>query len=264
MPDPREGAVLDAALFEAVRRKMPIVHCITNYVAMNYAANLTLAVGASPAMVHAVEEVEEFAGIADTLTVNIGTLSRDWLAAMLKAAAAARAMGKPWVLDPVAHQATGFRREAVKALLAQRPAIIRGNASEILALDERDSRGKGIDSRDGVDEAVDSAIALARRHGAVVAVTGPVDVVTDGDSSLRFHGGSALMPQVTAMGCAQTCVMGALLAVSAGEPLRAAAAALGLFKQAGERAGRAADGPGSFAYRFIDEVHRQSGAGAAA
>jgi len=238
----------------AVRQRSPLVHCITNFVAMNMAANAVLAVGASPAMVHAEEEAGEFAAIADALTVNIGTLSSDWLAGMLAAAASAQRNGKPWVLDPVAHQATAFRRTATARLLELRPTVIRGNASEILALSGGVSRAQGVDSRDTVDAAEEGAVQLARVHGAVVAVTGEIDFLTDGERSLRFAGGSPWMPRVTAMGCAQTCVTGALLAALPGQPFEATAAALAVFKQAGERAARGASGPGSFHWHFIDAL----------
>ncbi|HEY9130176.1 MAG TPA: hydroxyethylthiazole kinase [Dyella sp.] len=242
------------AALHAARQRSPLVHCITNFVAMNMAANAVLAIGASPAMVHAEEEAAEFAAIADALTVNIGTLSSDWLAGMLAAATSAQRNGKPWVLDPVAHQATAFRREATARLLALRPAAIRGNASEILALSGGASRAQGVDSRDAVEVAEEGAVRLARTLGTVIAVTGEVDFLTDGERSLRFAGGSPWMPRVTAMGCAQTCVMGALLAVLPGQPFEAAATALAMFKQAGERAARDATGPGSFHWRFIDTL----------
>lgn len=246
-------ATMSTAL-RTVREHAPLVQCITNFVAMNMAANAMLAIGASPAMVHAEEEAGEFAAIADALTVNIGTLSSDWLAGMLAAAAAARQAGKPWVLDPVAHQATAFRRQAAMRLLEHRPAVIRGNASEMLALSGSASRAQGVDSRDAVEAAEAGAMRFAREQGTVVAVTGEVDFLTDGERSLRFAGGSPWMPRVTAMGCTQTCVMGAMLAVLPGQPFEAAATTLALFKQAGERAARDAEGPGSFHWRFIDAL----------
>lgn len=129
-------------MLKAMREKPPLVQCITNYVAMNIAANVLLAAGASPAMVHAAEEAGEFAGIASALTINIGTLSTQWVDGMQAAAKAATSAGKPWVLDPVAHYATAFRRNAVAELLALRPTIIRGNASEIIALAGGESRGQ--------------------------------------------------------------------------------------------------------------------------
>ncbi len=139
-----------------LRARRPLVHNITNYVAMTVSANVLLALGASPAMVHAVEEVEDFAAIADALVVNIGTLSPPWVAAMQVAATRARAMGKPWVLDPVGCGATPYRTQAAAELAALGPSIIRGNASEIMSLaGEVGAAGKGVDSSASADEAVD-------------------------------------------------------------------------------------------------------------
>lgn len=121
-------------IFERMRTTNPLVQCITNYVAMNYAANVLLAAGASPAMVHTPEESGEFATIASALTVNIGTLSPDWVEGMIAAAKSANDADKPWVLDPVAHFATSYRRDTVAELLKLNPTVIRGNASEIIAL----------------------------------------------------------------------------------------------------------------------------------
>ncbi|MDP9808050.1 hydroxyethylthiazole kinase [Rhizobium tibeticum] len=241
-------------LLGELRAQPPLVHCITNFVAMNIAANVLLAAGASPAMVHAEEEAGEFAAIAGALTINIGTLSSAWLRGMQAAARAAGQAGKPTVLDPVAHYATGFRRAAVDRLLELGPTVIRGNASEIIALAGGASRGQGVDSRDDVEQAEDAARLLARVHGATVAVTGAVDFVTDGDRAARIEGGSALMPQVTALGCSLTCLIGAFTAIRPGAPFEAAAAALATFAVAGEMAASDADGPGSFAWRFLDAL----------
>lgn len=248
------------ALLTEVRRTAPLVHCITNYVAMNVAANVLLAAGASPAMVHAAEETEEFAGIAGALTVNIGTLSPAWLDGMRAAVAGARTAKRPWVLDPVAHYATGFRRDAVAELMALGPTIVRGNASEIIALAGGRSAGRGVDSGNAVEEAEDAAVRLARKYGIVVTVTGAVDFVTDGRRAVRVAGGSPFMPQVTALGCSLTCLVGAFAAISPDEPFSATVAALACFAVAGEEAQAGADGPGSFAWRFLDALAALDGA----
>lgn len=245
---------MPGTLLAALRERPPLVQCITNYVAMNIAANVMLAAGASPAMVHAGEESGEFAGIADALTVNIGTLSPDWFAGMKLAVIAAHEKRIPWVLDPVAHFATSFRRNAVAELLGLRPTIIRANASEIIALAGGASIGQGVDSRDPVTEAEAAAVTLAREHEAVVAVTGSVDFVTDGRQSMRIAGGSPLMPKVTALGCALTCLVGAFAAIAPKDPLAATVAALACFAVAGETAAQAAAGPGSFSWRFLDAL----------
>ncbi len=245
---------MPGTLLAALRAKPPLVQCITNYVAMNIAANVMLAAGASPAMVHAVEESAEFAAIAGALTVNIGTLSPDWFAGMKLAVIAAHEKRIPWVLDPVAHFATAFRRNAVAELLGLRPTIIRANASEIIALAGGASAGQGVDSRDPVEQAEAAALALAQQHDAIVAVTGAVDFVTDGRQSMRIAGGSPLMPKVTALGCALTCLVGAFAATAPREPLAATVAALACFGVAGEAAAQGAEGPGSFAWRFLDAL----------
>jgi hydroxyethylthiazole kinase len=242
----------------AMRNQTPLVQCITNFVAMNIAANVLLAAGASPAMVHAEEEAGEFARIAGALTINIGTISSAWMKGMRAAAEAANESGTPWVLDPVAHYATGFRRQAVAALLELRPTIIRGNASEIIALSGGASRGQGVDSRDAVEHAETSARYLASTHETVVAVTGVTDFVTDGERAVRIEGGSPLMPQITALGCSLTCLVGAFAATNA--PFDATVAALATFAVAGEEAARKADGPGSFSWRFLDCLAAVDGA----
>jgi hydroxyethylthiazole kinase len=205
-------------------------------------------------MVHAEPEAGEFARIAGALTVNIGTLSPDWVAGMRRAADGANQAGRPWVLDPVAHFATAYRRDTVAGLLALRPAIIRGNASEIIALAGGTSAGQGVDSGDTVASAENSARSLAKRTGAVVAVTGAVDFVTDGKRAVRVEGGSPLMPRVTALGCSLTCLVGAFAAIRPADPFAATVAALAVFAVAGERAGRVSEGPGSFGWRFLDAL----------
>ncbi len=235
-----------------MRATAPLVQNIANYVSMNVMANVLLAAGASPAMVHAEEEAAEFAGFTQALTVNIGTLSAPWVRSMLAAAGAASAKGTPWVLDPVAAGATAFRRETAAALVALRPTVIRGNASEILALSGADAAGKGVDAADGVQAAETGASALARRVGAVVAVTGPVDFVTDGTRAFRISNGHPTMPQVTALGCSLTGVVGAFLV---GQPaLEATVAALAYYGLAGEVAAEGAKGPASFATAFVDAL----------
>lgn len=241
------------ARLTAMRAAAPLIQNITNYVAMNVMANALLAAGASPAMVHAREEAAEFAAIASALTVNIGTLSPDWVASMEAAAEAAVANGKPWVLDPVAVFATSYRAGVGARLAAMKPTLIRGNASEIMALAGEAAGGKGADAGDEVAAAEAGARALAARTGAVVAVTGPVDYVTDGARGYRVANGHALMPKVTALGCSLTGICAAFIATG-DNPLSDTAAALAFYGLAGERAAAGASGPGSFAAAFIDEL----------
>ncbi|MFV0383788.1 hydroxyethylthiazole kinase [Paracoccus sp. (in: a-proteobacteria)] len=240
-------------LLAQMRQTAPLVQNITNFVAMNIMANVMLAAGASPAMVHGHEEAAEFAGLADALSVNIGTASGDWVDAMEGAARAARGHGKPWVLDPVAAGATGFRRQLCARLMQQSPTILRGNASEILAVAGEAASGRGADTSDPVAAAEDAALRIAREHGMVVAVTGPVDYVTDGRRIARVANGDAMMPRVTALGCSLT---GLVAAFAVGQdPFDATVAALVCFGVAGEVAAETARGPGSFQVAFLDALH---------
>ena len=141
-----------------IRATAPLVHNITNYVVMNSTANALLAIGASPVMAHAIEEVEEMAGMAQALVINIGTLSAPWIEAMLRAGREARRRKIPVVLDPVGSGATRFRTDTVQKLINEiRPTVIRGNASEISSLIRSEMGAKGVDSRHTPDEVCDDA-----------------------------------------------------------------------------------------------------------
>ncbi len=241
----------------AMRTAAPLVQNITNYVAMNVMANILLAAGASPAMAHARGEAAEFAGLADALSINIGTLDDEWEDCMVLAVEAAVALGKPWVLDPVAVGATSLRRRAGARLLALRPTVIRGNASEILALSGAAAQGRGADAADPVAAAEAAARDLAVQSGATVAVTGAVDYVTDGTQAVHVTGGHPMMTRVTALGCSLTGVITAFAANT--EPFEATTAALAYFGAAGEVAARTAKGPGSFQVAFLDALYAMTG-----
>ncbi len=245
---------IEAALAQ-LRTLRPLVHNITNHVVMDISANALLAVGASPAMVHALDEVEDFAGISQALVCNIGTLSPEWIAAMRLAAQRMNRDGKPWVLDPVGCGATPYRTRAAVELARLGPAIIRGNASEILSLaGSAGERPKGVDSAVGSEAALLSAKALADLTGAVVAVTGATDYVTDGKRIFKIKGGHALMPLITGMGCSLSAITGAF-AAAVPDRMLAATAALVTFKVCGGRAGEGCAGPGSFRLGFMDALH---------
>ncbi|MDN5854563.1 MAG: hydroxyethylthiazole kinase [Actinomycetia bacterium] len=245
-----------ATVHAAVREHAPLVQCITNYVSMDLAANVLNAAGASPAMVHDPREAGEFAALAGAVVANIGTPSPRWVDGMADAASTAHDAGKPWVLDPVAVGATSYRLETVDRLLEFEPTVIRGNASEVLTIATRTAGGKGVDSDASLADVREHADELAKRSGAVVAVTGPEDYVTDGmREPLVLPGGDPRMPQITALGCALSALGGACLAVH-DDAYEATAAALAMMSAAGERAGAAADGPGSLRWRIIDELAR--------
>ena len=244
-----------AANLKQVRETKPLVHNITNYVVMNFTANLLLAAGASPVMAHAENEVEEMVSFAKALVLNIGTPDDAWIASMLKAGRKASALGVPIILDPVGAGATKLRTDAAKRILAEtKVALVRGNASEILALGGGAAKTKGVDAADSVEAAAERAVALARELGVPVAITGAVDFITDGKRVLRVANGHPLMGCVTGTGCGATAIIGAFAGVDA-DPVSAAATALAYYGLAGEYAADGAAGPGSFMIRFQDALH---------
>ncbi len=240
---------------DKIRQHHPLVHNITNYVVMNFTANVLLALGASPIMAHAPEEVEEMVGLSDALVINIGTLSSPWIASMAKAAKAAANCSKPILLDPVGAGATRFRTDTARELIAvARPSIIRGNASEILALAGESAATKGVDSANSTDEAGSAALYLAKESGAVIAVTGAEDIVTDGIRSVKIRNGHPLMGRITGTGCSATAIMGAFCAVEP-DALVAATGALAALGISGELAAESNPGPGTFQAFLLDQLN---------
>lgn len=237
-------------------QRTPLTHCITNYVAMNSSANALLSLGASPAMLHAIEEVDEFVSLSDALSINIGTVSSPWAGAMHCAARTANSHNTPWVLDPVAVGATTYRQRLCADLLKHQPRVIRGNASEILTLNGIANPGRGVDSTASAEHAHAAASQLARGQRCIVGVSGDIDLITDGESTLRVTGGHALMPRVTTLGCALSASVAAFMAVADEQPLEGTAAAFGCFALAGARAGAKAEGPGSFMPAFLDALYQ--------
>lgn len=246
-----------AILLGELRTAPPLTHCITNAVVTGFTANVLLALGASPAMVDIVGEAGEFAAIASGLLVNLGTPTPEQRAASLEAVAGATASGTPWVLDPVAIGVLPVRTALARRLADSRPTAIRGNASEIMALAGLSSGGRGVDATDSADAAAEAAVLLAERTGGVVAVSGPIDLITDGTSVHRVANGHELLTRVTGGGCALGAVMSAFLGTSAGrggDALTAVVAATVVYTIAAERAARGAAGPGSFAVALLDEL----------
>ncbi|KAG8052318.1 hypothetical protein GUJ93_ZPchr0001g29913 [Zizania palustris] len=243
------------ALLSAVRVRAPLVQCITNLVSMDIVANALLAAGASPAMIHCLREVPDFTPRCDAVCINVGTLSEDWLPSMHAAASACR----PWVLDPVAAAASEFRMEACLSLLALRPAVVRGNASEILALASRSiaasSTFKGADSSHDSGDALEAAKSLAQSTGTVIAVSGAVDYITDGNQVVGASNGVAMMQKITATGCAVTALITAFVAVEPSDALVAAACALAIFGLAGEIGMESAKGPASLRMHLVDALY---------
>lgn len=239
----------------AVREKKPLVHNITNFVVMNFTANALLAMGASPVMAHAINEVEEMVSFAGALVLNIGTLTDDWIDAMITAGKKASEHHTPIILDPVGAGATTLRTLSAKKLINEtRISVLRGNASEILSLRHDDSTTKGVDSIHSVEDAARTAKILAAELGTTLAITGPVDLITDGNQVIRVANGHSLMASVTGTGCTATVTIGAFLAVD-NDPVSATATALAYFGLAGEIAGRNASAPGSFMINLLDALY---------
>ncbi|MCQ2375918.1 MAG: hydroxyethylthiazole kinase [Salinivirgaceae bacterium] len=243
---------------EAVRSQSPLVQSITNYVVMNNTANALLAIGASPIMAHAVEEMQEMATICQSLVINIGTLSPRWIEGMLLAGKTAKAAGHPVILDPVGAGATSYRTQTCFKIIEEcQPDIIRGNGSEIMALVNSDIKSKGVDSSESSSSAVESAKILAKRYNCVVTISGEIDYATDGEQVIEIHGGSPMMAKVTGLGCTASALVGAFAVVNRNY-LQAAASAMQVMAVAGELAAAKSRGTGSMQMNFLDELYNLS------
>jgi hydroxyethylthiazole kinase len=241
-----------AHALSTVRERVPLVQCLTNIVVAQWTANVLLAVGAAPAMVDNPDEAGPFAAIAGGVLVNLGTPYAETVHAMELAVTSANDAGTPWVLDPVAAGALGWRTEVARKLLSESPTVLRGNASEVMAL-TGGAGGKGVESVDSPEAALSAAVELAGLHETVVAVSGPVDHLTDGDRVIRVHNGHPLLTKVTGVGCALGALMAGFVAVI-DDPLLAAAAATATLTVCGDMAAARAPLPGSFAVALLDEL----------
>ena len=237
---------------EMIRQKAPVVHNITNYVAMNNTANALLALGASPVMAHAQEEVEEMVNISSALVINIGTLSKPWIYSMLKALGQARRNNISIILDPVGAGATTYRTQTARELISRHPpTIIRGNASEIMALSDDKSKTKGVDSAHASDTAISTAQKLSETCKCVVCVSGQTDYIVQSKQIMKVKNGHPLMTKVTGLGCTASALCGAFAAVEKSSFV-ATVKAMAVMGIAGEMAAAQALGPGSLQTHFLD------------
>ena len=237
-----------------VRSKRPLVHHITNFVSMNACANITLCIGALPVMAHAKEEVEEMVGAASALVLNIGTLWPDQVDAMLMAGRRANERNIPIVLDPVGAGATQLRTKSAQLLLQELSiAILRGNAAEVASLAGVEAKISGVESLSVEGDVANIASELAREYCCVAAVTGAVDVVTDGERFVYIANGYPMMSTVTGTGCMATSVVAACAAVE-GDSVQAATAALAAYGLAGQIAAERSRGPGTFQMHLYDAL----------
>ena len=259
------------ACLDRVRERRPLIHCITNYVTANDVANLLLACGASPIMADEPEEVEEITARGAGLCLNLGTPSRRTIPSLRRAGVKAGELGRPVVLDPVGVGASALRLRTAQELMARVTfTVLRGNVSELRALAGGQEHTRGVDAggADAVTEAelergVAFAKGTARRTGTVVAVTGAIDLVSDGEQCVVIRNGRPEMGLVTGTGCQLSALTAACLAASPERPLEAAAAAVCAMGVAGELAWARMspqDGNATYRDRIIDAVCRMDGA----
>lgn len=253
-----------AELPERVRTLRPLVHHLTNYVTVNDCANVTLAIGASPIMATAIEEVGEIAAMSSAVVLNIGTLHSDVVVSMLAAGKAANAAGVPVVLDPVGAGASALRSATTERLLGEvKVTVIRGNISEIRAASGLPAHTKGVDADSGDQNADAGRIAadLAAKMDCTVVVTGAVDAVSDGRSTIFIGNGHPMLSSISGTGCMCTSLAGAFVGAAPKRPLAAAAAAILAMGIAGEIAYAKAGslGLGSYRQAVMDAVSLMTG-----
>ena len=244
-----------------VKAANPMAGSITNSVTINFVANAQLAVGGSAAMVYLPDEGEFIATAGGATYINVGTLTPIYEETLPRTAKALFDAGKPWVLDPVAIGIGELRTKLLLGFKEYKPSVIRGNASEVIALaglwglegGTDQSAVRGVDSTDTVNAAREAAVALAKYTGGAVAVSGKTDLVTDGETVVYSYGGSHFMEKITGSGCS----LGGVAAVyaTAASPFIAALTATAVYNLAGKRAELRTSAPGSFQTAFLDELY---------
>jgi len=243
---------------QSVKNQSPLVHNITNFVVMNNTANALLAVGASPIMAHAKSEIKEMVAISNAIVINIGTLDEYWFESMLIAAEEALRLNKTWVLDPVGAGATSFRDEVLAKLLQFKPTVIRGNASEIIALAKANKTvTKGVDSTAESNEAINSAKYLVENYQSVVCISGATDIIIDDKETYFVENGHPLMTKVTGLGCSASAIIGAFAGISENKT-ESTVAAMSLLGIAGELSEKISNGPGSLQMNILDKFYNIS------
>lgn len=254
------------AMLDAVREKKPLVHCITNYVTVNDCANILLACGASPIMADDATEVEEITTLCGALYLNIGTLNTRTVESMLLAGKRANALGRPVVLDPVGAGTSALRTQTAQELLAQvRFTVIRGNSSEIRALAQGTADTQGVDAstadaitEDNLCQFLDFAKAFSAKTGAVIAITGAIDIVSDSKTTYIIRNGHSMMSRITGTGCMLSAVIAAYCAANPTDTLKATAVAVCAMGLCGEQAhlrtAKAGAGTGRFREALMDAM----------
>jgi len=251
---------------EKNRAKNPLVHCITNYVTVNDVANMLIACGGAPIMADEAAEVEEMTAICDALVLNIGTLNERTVGSMLLAGRKASELGHPVVLDPVGAGATKLRTETALKLIGEIPmAVIRGNISEIMTLYHGTGSTKGVDAsigdavtEDNLHEKISIASGLSKNTGAVVAITGPIDIIADGESAYIVRNGHPMMSKVSGTGCMLTAVIASYVSANPEDKAGACASAIAAMGLSGEiayeRLMKSGGGPSTYRSYIIDAM----------
>ena len=249
-----------------VRATTPLVHCITNYVTVNDCANALLACGGSPIMSDEPTDVFDITSICGGLVLNIGTLNERTIEGMLVAGARASELGHPIVLDPVGAGASALRTEtAAKLLDTCKVSVIRANMSEVKALVGASSTTRGVDvnpddvvTPENLAQSAQYAKQLASTTGAIVAITGAIDIVADADRAFAIYNGSPIMGRITGAGCMLTCVVAAYAVANPDNMLDAVVAAIaghGVCGQIAAKRMTPADGNGSFRTYLLDALY---------
>lgn len=235
-----------------LKKTKPLILCLTNYVTMDFMANSLLALGASPLMSESIEEIEELVTISQAIYINIGTLNELFMERALLAAHIANTLNKPVILDPVGAGASKLRTNAALQLLPLAD-IIRGNASEIIALSGAQGTTKGVEASDPVSKAIHSAHVLAQKYHRVIVISGQEDFITNGKQEQSLTYGSDLMPLITGMGCTMTAVLSAFVACNPNH-FQAAVQATAFFGLCGQVTHQHAKAPATFRQAFIDNL----------
>ena len=256
--------------FDLLRKTMPLIHNITNYVTVNDVANILLACGGSPIMSDEVEDVEDITSICNGLNINIGTLHKSSIEGMLRAGKKANDLHHPILLDPVGAGASKFRTETALRLMQElNLAVIRGNISEIKTLALGSGTTKGVDAdvsdavtEENLEQAIEFVKAFSKRTGTIIAVTGRIDLVTDGNRCYVIRNGRSEMGKITGTGCQLSGMMTAFITANPDEMLEAAAAAvcaMGLAGEIGWSRMQTGDGNATYRNRIIDAIYNMTG-----
>jgi len=247
-----------ADLMESVRKKRPLVHHITNYVTVNDCANVTLCAGGSPVMTDSSKDIDEMVSFASAVVLNIGTLNERTIESMIQAGKTANRKGIPVILDPVGAGATAYRTETVWKIIDNvKVSIIKGNEGEIGFLAGAGGKVVGVDSEGMSGDKNNAAASLALRTGAVVAMTGREDTISDGKRTFVINNGHDLMGTVSGTGCMASSVVGCYAGTTE-DMLIASISALAVFSVAGELAAVRSSGPGTFKVNLMDSMQNLS------